>query len=823
MADSKVDILLGFKANTQELQRANAMISGLASGLGGLRNILGGLGAGAAVAGISSLVKSSIQAGREITNLASAANVSAEALQVLANAGADSGVKLDDVSRTLQRLRKSIADAASGNAGLADSFRVLGLNARTLQQLAPERQFEAIARGISQTQDQAAAWSAGLKILGDENLPKLRSVISQLATGGLDEVTQQFRGMTIDQRRLATLDQLGDRLDRIGRSVKVIAGNLTADLVNFLSGAGNGRTPEEEEAARQRTVRDWGGGGDMLEMNRLGAIQLSNAQVVAELRRREREKLDREISAAAKRAVDEREAQERIAAAERAAREAEELERFKTSERERATRREAAAGQLTSLQEAGERLSIQLLDTEAQLAGLIQLRDSLAGRRIPTANDFLPASDADITPEVRAQALAASLAEQQKIKNQILKLDGEIAALEKQKADRAAAEKDAEFSRRRAEVLREIARIERDAGLTESQRYAKIIPLIATENQLTDERLKNLREELALADAVSRQAIRNKIAANESGRLDVLMYETPSRFQQSQARFRETTDPASPRGMTAGEGVQAGAMDFVAGLGSAGEQTARIVEGSLGSAVANVSSGIYGWISGAQKFGDAMDQVGLNIIQTLGRSLIDAATQSFTAMVVQYALTKAKMFALDVAYAAKGLALSAASAAKSLVMWLPSAIAAAISSWGIAAALGVAAVLAAVAVNNFADGGYTGPGGKYEPAGIVHKGEYVIPQEAVLRIGLNNLEAMRHGSLPPINTMRFTGLDRQYSGGGYVGADSSRASSPAPAASTRPIVNNILFDRAQLRAALFDEDGEAYVVDIMRKNRWRFS
>ena len=33
----------------------------------------------------------------------------------------------------------------------------------------------------------------------------------------------------------------------------------------------------------------------------------------------------------------------------------------------------------------------------------------------------------------------------------------------------------------------------------------------------------------------------------------------------------------------------------------------------------------------------------------------------------------------------------------------------------------------------YADGGYTGPGGKYEPAGIVHRGEVVIPQELVKR------------------------------------------------------------------------------------------
>jgi hypothetical protein len=33
------------------------------------------------------------------------------------------------------------------------------------------------------------------------------------------------------------------------------------------------------------------------------------------------------------------------------------------------------------------------------------------------------------------------------------------------------------------------------------------------------------------------------------------------------------------------------------------------------------------------------------------------------------------------------------------------------------------------AARGYADGGFTGEGGKYEPAGIVHKGEYVIPQE----------------------------------------------------------------------------------------------
>ncbi|HGF1216973.1 TPA: phage tail length tape measure family protein [Escherichia coli] len=47
----------------------------------------------------------------------------------------------------------------------------------------------------------------------------------------------------------------------------------------------------------------------------------------------------------------------------------------------------------------------------------------------------------------------------------------------------------------------------------------------------------------------------------------------------------------------------------------------------------------------------------------------------------------------------------------------------------------------------FASGGYTGPGGKYQPAGIVHKGEYVFDQASTNRIGVSQLEALRKALL----------------------------------------------------------------------------
>ena len=47
--------------------------------------------------------------------------------------------------------------------------------------------------------------------------------------------------------------------------------------------------------------------------------------------------------------------------------------------------------------------------------------------------------------------------------------------------------------------------------------------------------------------------------------------------------------------------------------------------------------------------------------------------------------------------------------------------------------------------NMYSSGGYTGNGGKYQPMGIVHGGEYVMTKEATSRLGVNTLNALNYG------------------------------------------------------------------------------
>jgi hypothetical protein len=73
------------------------------------------------------------------------------------------------------------------------------------------------------------------------------------------------------------------------------------------------------------------------------------------------------------------------------------------------------------------------------------------------------------------------------------------------------------------------------------------------------------------------------------------------------------------------------------------------------------------------------------------------------------------------------------------------------------------------ALFGFAEGGYTGDGDTYAPAGIVHKGEYVFSKKAVGRIGLNNLDSAHRNALDG------------FASGSYVG-DHPRFNQPAPKA-----------------------------------------
>lgn len=111
----------------------------------------------------------------------------------------------------------------------------------------------------------------------------------------------------------------------------------------------------------------------------------------------------------------------------------------------------------------------------------------------------------------------------------------------------------------------------------------------------------------------------------------------------------------------------------------------------------------------------------------------------------------------------------------------------------------------------FAEGGYTGPGGKYQPAGVVHAGEYVFSADSVRRLGINaldNLHRLARGSMIP------RGPRLGYAEGGLVNLPGSAA--PTVNASTK-IVNAFDMDAA-FSEYINTRHGERAILNVIQRN-----
>lgn len=141
-------------------------------------------------------------------------------------------------------------------------------------------------------------------------------------------------------------------------------------------------------------------------------------------------------------------------------------------------------------------------------------------------------------------------------------------------------------------------------------------------------------------------------------------------------------------------------------------------------------------------------QYGVNAaLEIAGITTVDAAKKASiasTAAVQTAAITTTA--AVSSAATAATTAEQTAAAAATTTAWAPAATVASIGSFGTAAAIGLAAVVAALALSRgFRTGGYTGDGGVDDVAGVVHGKEFVFDASSTSRIGVDRLEAMRRG------------------------------------------------------------------------------
>ncbi|EMG4875689.1 phage tail tape measure protein [Escherichia coli] len=297
-----------------------------------------------------------------------------------------------------------------------------------------------------------------------------------------------------------------------------------------------------------------------------------------------------------------------------------------------------------------------------------------------------------------------------------------------------------------------ISQQRRDLWKAENQ-YA-VLKEAATKRQLSEqeksllahekETLEYKRQLAELGDKVEHQKRLNELA------------QQAARFEQQQSA-KQAAISAKARGLTDRQAqreseeqrlrdVYGDNPDALAKATSALKNTWSAEEQLRGSWMAGLKSG---WGEWAESATDSFSQV-----KSVATQTFDGIAQNMAAMLTGSeqnwrGFTRSVLSMLTEIFLKQAMV--------GIVGSIGSAIGGAVG--GGASASGGTAIQAAAAKFHFATGGFTGTGDKYEPAGIVHRGEFVFTKEATSRIGVGNLYRLMRG----------------YAEGGYVGGAGSPA------------------------------------------------
>jgi lambda family phage tail tape measure protein len=283
-------------------------------------------------------------------------------------------------------------------------------------------------------------------------------------------------------------------------------------------------------------------------------------------------------------------------------------------------------------------------------------------------------------------------------------------------------------------------------SLWAEQAKIQILQEASTKRQLTDEEKSILaNKDKILAMAEQKAILGDQIVAQT--RLNQLQDSSIKFIQQQKAA---TEALAKTRGLSEREAARAEERakveaDYLAKGGKEGDPQLKAMMDALDNRYKEEDAKRADWLAGAKNAFAEYGEEAMNMYDNVG----NIASQALNGLSQQMAdfLTTGQANFKDFA--------------KSIISLIVEMITKMVIFNSISGMMGGSTWTMGSLMNGFSGGGYTGDGGKYDPAGIVHKGEFVFTKEATQRIGARNLYRMMRG----------------YANGGSVGSSGySRAS-----------------------------------------------
>lgn len=225
----------GFERGTQRSRRFQREVGSTSTELATLRRAAAPLAATLAGVFAANTLKSQIDFADQLQKTNIRIGASTEALSEYQLVAKLSGVEFNQLATAWQRQTRRIAQAAEGTGEAQAALESLNLSAKDLSQLAPEQQFEHIARAMQGVASEAERVALAQKVWDSEGV-RLLQIVNQ-GTDAIEAMRQQARdlGLSISGETASAMAGFNDQIDTLSFAAQGVSQTMLAELVPSLS------------------------------------------------------------------------------------------------------------------------------------------------------------------------------------------------------------------------------------------------------------------------------------------------------------------------------------------------------------------------------------------------------------------------------------------------------------------------------------------------------------------------------------------------------------------------------------------------------------
>lgn len=198
---------------------------------------LGAVMATAAVAGVTVLTKRSMESIDAIAKMADRLGDTTKALVGLQHAGQITGITIEVMGKSLERLVRTIGEVRTGTSEAKETFEMLRLSADELATMQPSQAFVRVAEAISMLTTRADQAQASYRLFGRQGVALINTLmLGRKGLAGMAAEAEKL-GLTFNRIDAAQVEAANDSITRLKSVITGLGRTLAVELSPFIQAA----------------------------------------------------------------------------------------------------------------------------------------------------------------------------------------------------------------------------------------------------------------------------------------------------------------------------------------------------------------------------------------------------------------------------------------------------------------------------------------------------------------------------------------------------------------------------------------------------------